>query len=286
MAFLQWGRAILKHPPPWRWMRLCLLAGRTPVLEEVMATAGLSKGELEGFLSSWQKQLHPTFLKGVPCLSLVWCGFRSQPCDMKQIMATKLNSIFKVKLNQSVLRSHRGGDIFWKTDRRCLYHQPAFLLCFVRPSMQMLWVQSTTLPGPPIQQQVGLSISGVHSLWASPARRWEQPQLSASVRVQLTCWQRSGLQCPCASFIVFSIGVSKWALGINSGQPQCCRRQDLAYVRKESETQNCCHWSDLEGKVLYSLSDDGLYPFFNGLIGLLAKKCSAFEFLLHNFKFL
>lgn len=34
-----------------------------------MATAGLSKGELDGFLSSWQKQLHPIFLKGVPvCL--------------------------------------------------------------------------------------------------------------------------------------------------------------------------------------------------------------------------
>lgn len=49
-------------------MRLCLLAGGTSVPGggNGHRAAGLSEGELEQFLSSWQKQFQPIFLREFP----------------------------------------------------------------------------------------------------------------------------------------------------------------------------------------------------------------------------
>lgn len=49
-------------------MRLCLLAGGTPGPGggNGHRAAGLSEGELERFLFSWQKQIYPIFLREFP----------------------------------------------------------------------------------------------------------------------------------------------------------------------------------------------------------------------------
>lgn len=94
MAFLPQGRAIPQHLPPWWWMRLYLQAWGTPGLGggNGHRAAGLSDRELEQFLSFWQEQLHPIFLREFP----IWLSsdgvsdpnlvIRSKLCQLSQIM--------------------------------------------------------------------------------------------------------------------------------------------------------------------------------------------------------